>query len=203
MKEFCPHCGAALPADAEFCPNCGQARPSSATATNTQSTTAPTTNTTAAGEQATTAPTNNTVYLSNAPYNESPQPGLITSTQLFYRDIFKLSKRMGRADYWWAILGSSLIGIAIYLIIIACAALLGTSISYDSSGSFVMATIFVIALLIYIIITSIATITAQCRRFHDISYSAAFWFLNLIPMVGGLVVFIFMVQSSKQLNNPY
>ena len=200
MKEFCPHCGAALPADAEFCPNCGQARPSSADATNPQSTTAPTTNTTAAGEQGTTT---NTVYLSNVPYNESPQPGLITSTQLFYRDIFKIAKRMGRADYWWAILGSTLIGIGVYAVIAMISLLFGSFVAYNSTGSFVLAAIYIILLLIYIVITGIATITAQCRRFYDLSYSGAFWLLNLIPMVGSLVVFIFMVQSSKQLNNPY
>lgn len=195
MKKFCPHCGAALPVDAEFCPNCGQA----IAPTNTQSTT----QTTTTSSQPTTAPGAHTEYLSNTPYNESPRPGLITSTQLFYRDIFKFSKRMGRADYWWAILGSTLIGIVIYAVIAGIALLLGNFITYDSTGSFISAAIYIIVLFAYFILTGIATLTAQCRRFHDLSYSGAFWLLNFIPMVGSLIVCIFLAQSSKQINNPY
>lgn len=53
-------------------------------------------------------------------YNENQNPNLGESTILMFKDIYRYGKRMGRADYWWGMLGIAIltfIDILVYLLI--------------------------------------------------------------------------------------
>lgn len=42
-------------------------------------------------------------------YNENQNPNLGESTILMFKDIYRYGKRMGRADYWWGMLGIAIL----------------------------------------------------------------------------------------------
>ncbi|MBU3923152.1 DUF805 domain-containing protein, partial [Patescibacteria group bacterium] len=41
------------------------------------------------------------------------------------------------------------------------------------------------------------------RRLHDTNRSGLWWFLNLIPIIGGIILLIFTFQDSNPNSNKY
>ncbi len=41
------------------------------------------------------------------------------------------------------------------------------------------------------------------RRLHDAGHSGFYWLLSFIPFVGGIILLIFMLQSSQMFTNKY
>jgi len=196
--KFCTNCGQELTVDAKFCPNCGAAQPP--VASTDSSTTSHHEQQAATDEfEQTNATTNPQQVFHDVPYNESTPPNLISSTGRYFKDAFNLHKRMGRANYWWASLGISLIAIVIGIVYVSVfAASLG---AMDALTGF--DALLLIILAIYWLFITIAGFTAQFRRFHDIGYSGAFWLINFVPFVGSIAVLIMLCQPSRQFNNRY
>jgi len=196
--KFCTNCGQELTVDAKFCPNCGAAQPP--VASTDSSTTSHHEQQAATDEfEQTNATTNPQQVFHDVPYNESTPPNLISSTGRYFKDAFNLHKRMGRANYWWAALGISLIAIVIGIVYVSVfAASLG---AMDALTGF--DALLLIILAIYWLFITIAGFTAQFRRFHDIGYSGAFWLINFVPFVGSIAVLIMLCQPSRQFNNRY
>lgn len=46
-------------------------------------------------------------------------------------------------------------------------------------------------------------LAAAWRRLHDIGKSGAFWFLNLIPVVGNIIVLVFLCKPGERADNAY
>ncbi|KID42315.1 DUF805 domain-containing protein [Fructilactobacillus fructivorans] len=183
--KHCPNCGKLLKADVKFCPYCGQAQPEMAGATdNDQANYENQSN----NEQQTYRPDNENGDIRS----EYSSPNMITSFKDFFGNMFHISGRMSRASYWWSYLDIVLIMIILTIFII----LVGSSAENISQ----YAGIFV---LLFLIVIPIAEITATCRRFHDINYSAGFWWLSFIPWVGGIAIFIFMLFSSVDEGNRF
>jgi uncharacterized membrane protein YhaH (DUF805 family) len=94
--------------------------------------------------------------------------------------------RSRRLEYWMFTLGVLVVAIVVGFLITMLGALGGRS----SGGLFGGVGIVLLGLLwLALIIPSIAL---QVRRFHDQNLSGWFVLLNLIPYLGGLVVFVFM-----------
>ncbi|MFD1422035.1 DUF805 domain-containing protein [Lactiplantibacillus songbeiensis] len=194
--KFCTNCGQKLTVDAKFCPNCGTAQPP---VSSTDSSTHHERQATTDEFEHTNATTNPQQVFHDVPYNESTPPNLISSTGRYFKDAFNLHKRMGRADYWWASLGISLIAIVIGIVYVSVfAASLGTMDDLTGFDGLLL-----IILAIYWLFITIAGFTAQFRRFHDIGYSGAFWLINFVPFVGSIAVLIMLCQPSRQFNNRY
>jgi len=207
---FCTNCGKEIKANSKFCPYCGadlsattsaqpDSQPTPDQTTNNPATPAP--DWTATYQQQTAQPQG----MGGAPYNESPVPGLIASTKLYFRDILTINKRMGRADYWWAALGVALlstVGWIILSVLLTFSTVTADEVGGETFGG-IVALIAIFVLLICYVALAIASLTAEIRRFHDIGYSGAFWLLNLIPGIGGIIVLVLTCQPSRQTNNPY
>ena len=57
--------------------------------------------------------------------------------------------------------------------------------------------------LLYFLIFGIPDLSASIRRLHDTDRSGAWWFIQLVPFVGPIIFFIFMVSDSTSGNNAY
>lgn len=53
---------------------------------------------------------------------------------------------------------------------------------------------------IYLAALLLPTIAVSVRRLHDIGKSGWYYFLNLIPLIGSLILFVMYVQDSKPYN---
>jgi len=201
--KFCIHCGKKIPATASFCQFCGYTQGSD---TNTQKNVDQTSN-----YQQTASPDSFTSNISDVPYNENKIPGIVSSTKLYFKDMFRINKRMGRADFWWASLGVGIIMVIIGFIIgIIQTVFLGgsdnfmeTDIAGELTPAGVTSLIMLIILLAIYVILFIAALTGEIRRLHDLGYNGAFWLINLVPAIGSLIMLIILCQPSKQQNNRY
>lgn len=87
-------------------------------------------------------------------------------------------------EFWWVFLANFLIGV-VFAILSNFAAFFTTL-----SGLYSLA----------ILVPSLAL---TWRRLHDTGRSGAMFFLALIPVVGTIIVIIFLAQPSKTENNQY
>ena len=64
---------------------------------------------------------------------------------------------------------------------------------------------YVIAVLLglYVLFMLIPSLAVTVRRLHDTGRSGWWYFISLIPYVGGIILFIFMVTKSEQSSNEY
>lgn len=102
------------------------------------------------------------------------------------------SGRSRRKEYWMFFLLCVAVSVAISIIGSIGA---GTGGDMNFLGSLLMGLFF-----LAIIVPSIAL---QVRRFHDQDKSGWFVLLNFIPLIGGLIVFVFMLLEGTRGPNQY
>ena len=56
---------------------------------------------------------------------------------------------------------------------------------------------------LYVLATLIPSIAVSVRRLHDTNRSGWWLFLSLVPLIGGIAIFVFMCQDSQQGENQY
>lgn len=175
--KFCTHCGQRIPYSAQFCEFCGAAQ-------NGQGFNAGMNN----GPQM--APNQTVNGRASQPYNESGRPSIINSGKLFFKDAFRVNKRMGRADYWWSALAVCLAMMAVWVLWLLLV-VVGYMAGYGSEAvGDIVAVAASLAMGIGYIILTIASLTAEVRRFHDGGYSGWLWLLNFVPFVGSIITLI-------------
>lgn len=104
--------------------------------------------------------------------------------------------RSRRKEYWMFFLG--------YMIVFAVLAALGGILgAFDPAGGGVLGTIFIGLLVIFALALLVPSLAVQVRRFHDQDKSGWFVLLGLIPYVGGLIVFIFMLLEGTKGPNRF
>ncbi len=102
------------------------------------------------------------------------------------------SGRSRRKEYWMFFLLCVAVSVAISIVGSIGA---GTGGDMNFLGSLLMGLFF-----LAIIVPSIAV---QVRRFHDQDKSGWFVLLNFIPLIGGLIVFVFMLLEGTRGPNQY
>ena len=75
--------------------------------------------------------------------------------------------------------------------------------SSDDSGPGAVATLAIILGVIGLIGLIVPQIAVQVRRFHDQNLSGLLALLNLVPYIGGLVVFVFMFIEGTRGDNKF
>ena len=96
----------------------------------------------------------------------------------------KFDGRAGRAEYWWFFLATFIIGIAINVL---------TAIS---SAFYILSFIYFIAVLV-------PSLAVAIRRLHDTNKSGWFMLLALIPIVGFIVLIVFLATPGEPGPNNY
>jgi uncharacterized membrane protein YhaH (DUF805 family) len=111
----------------------------------------------------------------------------------YYLDVLKkyadFSGRARRAEYWMF----TLINFVISAVLFGVDNLLGTG-SGDSVG--VIGGIYSLAVLL-------PSLAVTCRRLHDTDRSGWWMLIAIIPIIGAIVLIIFLVQDSTPGTNRY
>ena len=96
----------------------------------------------------------------------------------------KFDGRAGRAEFWWFVLASAIIGIAL--------STLGRA-----------SVVFLVLYAIYALGVLIPSIAVTVRRLHDTSRSGWWYLLVLIPLVGGIILIVFLATDGTPGPNQY
>ncbi len=99
------------------------------------------------------------------------------------------SGRAQRAEYWYFFLFNIIIGIILGII----DEIIGFS---AEAGVGMLGGIYSLAILI-------PSIAVAVRRLHDTNHSGWWLFTSLIPFVGAIILFVFMVRDSQPDQNQY
>ncbi|MBS8265671.1 DUF805 domain-containing protein [Mesobacillus boroniphilus] len=70
-------------------------------------------------------------------------------------------------------------------------------------GSAMESVFLFVIILIYYFFMFIPSLSVTVRRLHDIGYSGWFVLINLIPLIGGTILFIFTCLDSQANDNKY
>lgn len=103
-------------------------------------------------------------------------------------DYFNFQGRARRKEYWMFTLFSSII-YTIFFIIFA-------KIMSSPDG-------YIITVVIYTLAVFFPTLAVTVRRLHDINRSGWWYLLNFIPVIGVLIIFIFLLLDSTPGDNNY
>ena len=105
------------------------------------------------------------------------------------------SGRATRSEYWYFYLFNFLVVMVYY---IALFAMLGSG-SRDSSAVGYLS----VMIIIYALVMTIPSLAVSVRRLHDTGHSGWWIFLNLIPVIGSIVLFIWFITDSDPDTNEY
>ncbi len=96
------------------------------------------------------------------------------------------SGRARRKEYWMFTLINMIIMLAIYI-----------------TATVLEAPILGIIFLIYVLALFIPNLAVTVRRLHDTNRSGWWFFISLVPFVGGIVLFIFLVIEGTNGENQF
>lgn len=113
---------------------------------------------------------------------------MVDSYKKFLKNYANFNGRSTRADYWWVTLANIIISFVLGFI---------GGLIPDLAGLTAMLTgLYSLA----IIIPGIAIVV---RRLHDINKSGWFYLIALIPLVGTIILLVFLCTPSVNDNNQY
>lgn len=134
-----------------------------------------------------------------------PSVDFVTAIKLFFKNYAVFSGRASRSEYWWVslflglvyIVWGILFGIAGgFALAMSSTDPYGTTTSSTASNGlgagFIFLMILGILMWLAVIVPSLAI---TWRRFHDTDKSGAFYFLSLIPYVGGIIVIVLLALA--------
>lgn len=128
--------------------------------------------------------------------NESLKPGLVPSTRLFLKDWLNVNKRMGRADFWYGLLGMFLLSLPA-----------GILISVITQGLQMLFAVTVVAstrvlLAAYLAFFMVTLLTALIRRLHDAELPAFLAVLLVVPYCD-VFALLLALAPQKRTNSKY
>lgn len=124
--------------------------------------------------------------------NENSQPGLVVSTKLMLKEWFTTNKRMGRADFWWGMLGMVLLSFGVVLV-----AMLFLQSMPTQTGLQIFWFILRCWSLYYLMVTAAGVI----RRLHDLELPGLLVFIYLIPVIGEIMILLLLTRPQVLTEN--
>jgi uncharacterized membrane protein YhaH (DUF805 family) len=124
----------------------------------------------------------------SAPYYRASLP---VAFSRFWRKYATFSGRASRSEYWWWALIGVIVAVIFYIIGSAAGGIYGTP---TAEGGLVLGPgygIYETLTLIWGLATIVPSLALIWRRLHDTNRSGGFFFLGLIPLVGGIIVLVF------------
>ena len=115
----------------------------------------------------------------------------------FFKKYATFSGRASRSEYWWWALVSGLAGIVMNIIMVAAGS---AGAKLGPNGTTVPGPGYWVVLILYIILIlaiMVPSLALSVRRLHDTNMSGWMYLLILIPIVGPILIIIFMAMGSK------
>jgi uncharacterized membrane protein YhaH (DUF805 family) len=104
------------------------------------------------------------------------------------------SGRSRRTEYWMFQLFNFLAAIVLGLVVFACGALLSEKDGLNA---------FAICMGMFGVVSFIPALSITVRRLHDIGKSGYWYFIAFVPLIGGLILFVFTLLDSYPDRNEY
>ncbi|KRO01189.1 integral membrane protein [Levilactobacillus paucivorans] len=164
---YCSHCGKKILKNSEFCPHCGTKQDSIFK-----------------NKQSIEIHSNSTSTM-----NQTSNENMLQSLKYGITDAFTIDKRMSRAAFWWWYLDVIIMG----LILSAPLPIFYKKLAFDDDQLW---TVLLLLFSITYTFLAIACLTAEIRRLHDTNRSGHFLWLLLLPLVGPIIILIFLSQKS-------
>lgn len=113
------------------------------------------------------------------------------------------SGRARRSEYWWAYLGVFLVSLVLNIPLQGV--LLGAADTTTGEISSVppAAIVLYILMIVFGLAILVPMLAVIVRRLHDTGRSGWWYFIALVPFVGGLILLFFMIQDSQAGDNAY
>jgi uncharacterized membrane protein YhaH (DUF805 family) len=199
---FCDNCGMELAENAKFCENCGAPR-MQAISESVSEREQMTQEAGFAGSQQTTQSTSydqGASFSSSAAYSAGstgmyakdpvPAPSFVEAVKTCFTKYATFSGRARRSEYWY-----------FTLFTILCQLILGIvgNIIFgapENGGSNILQSLFSLAVLV-------PSLAVFWRRMHDIDKSGLWFFLNLIPLIGQIVLIVFEATDGHPGENRF
>lgn len=110
--------------------------------------------------------------------------------------------RARRSEYWLFVLFKCLLLIG-YFFVSAILTGVIAAITGDGAAANVISSLLAIAFVIGFLALIIPTFAVLVRRFHDCGYTGWLVLTGLIPLIGGLIVFVFTVLDGTRGPNEF
>ncbi len=194
LKEnavVCLNCGVAVGDGDKFCPNCG-AKPDPLASICV-----------ACGHQL--KPVKGTVGGKKVAENVDYGTGFVGAIKTCFHKYVDFSGRARRSEYWWFYLLGVIASIPM---MIGYVTMTENHPFYDDYGLYTPDE-FYVGLVFYILgwIVDLAlflpSLAVLVRRLHDTGKSGWLWLIALIPIIGFIILLVFLVQDSDPNSNDY
>lgn len=110
----------------------------------------------------------------------------------FLTNYAKFSGRATRSEYWW---------IALFFFLVALLVQLAAVVTSDPALTFYhqdgVSLLFMIGILLLIVFSIVPIISLSVRRLHDSNNSGWLFLVTLIPIIGQIILIIFLALPSK------
>ena len=121
------------------------------------------------------------------------------------------SGRATRSEFWWFTLFIAIVNFVINFVgTIATGASLAATFNPDSLSELGGGLLGSVGVIIFAIIGIIVwlyfllpSLSVTVRRLHDTGRSGWWWWISLIPLVGPIILFVFMLLASEPNDNEY
>ena len=118
-----------------------------------------------------------------------------------YRRYADFRGRSSRSEYWWFML-------LVIAVLVIGYAMMGADGAFDPAfnpDTDAGPLFYLGALLIFVFFLGsiIPMIAVEVRRWHDLDKSGWYWFARFVPLVGGLIVLVFMVMPGTKGDNRF
>jgi uncharacterized membrane protein YhaH (DUF805 family) len=222
IMAYCGNCGSVIADDAKFCENCGaphmqavaqaaQAEPEQQNSNSSSQQAQPQETYSSysygggqqsqtqqsysysAGQQAGSSDGTGAAYGSASAGNiggPTPGVGFVEAVQTCFSKYATFEGRARRSEYWFYTLFIWLVQVVLAVVGMI---VLGTS---PEDGPNILMSIFSLA-------TLVPSLAVFWRRMHDIGKSGAWFFLNLVPCIGSIVLLVFELTDSQPGENQF
>ena len=107
--------------------------------------------------------------------------------------------RSRRSEFWWFILGWTIT----YLVLFWIGSMLPGTTTTTGGGSVNVSGPGLFLPVIWLVATIVPLIALDVRRLHDTGRSGWWWFIQLVPFIGAIVLLVFFLQDSQPGTNQW
>lgn len=111
--------------------------------------------------------------------------------------------RARRAEYWWFALAVAVVELVLYVLALILARATGSVDEYTGRASLGAGWIPMILLFLFGLAVIVPSLAVAVRRLHDTGKAGWFYFVTFIPVVGSLILLVFMIIDSTPGPNQY